>query len=487
MPRCAGCRRNQLVCEWPATSLAAQRGDGRSGSVHPLLQGSLAGVDFQLPYVSVPPPLPWIHTESDRPCTMTPQSVILLEHYLQETAASFAMTSSDEHNPFVTMLIPLSHADDLLMHALLAVSGAHLSYREAEQAELATATQMHYDRLLRGLRRELTDLGGSGDVRRAERLLRVSIMACHYEVRDTTLPLRMHPLKIHQAVSGDTQGTIFHHLRASRHLIQSLLEQLSTDSGEHAVDRAALGFCMEVYLYMISCNTFTPYKSSPIDRSIPLDSFLTSGGLLASFPTFGVVLAGCHELHQLIPKISILFARKLEEESGEGPIQPSESLCAMHKAIVGRLNAWHMPILPPEKDIVGDRDLRQHAASALLHALHIFLAGAFAGSAPLEAGVRAEMERHMRSTFAATMALGAARRYIATIIWPLVMAGSCILTDSGQTALLRSMRGGWFQMRQLETMSRVLTLLWEDPDPRAFGPYGLYLTMEKHGLSVSNV
>jgi hypothetical protein len=68
----------------------------------------------------------------------------------------------------------------------------------------------------------------------------------------------------------------------------------------------------------------------------------------------------------------------------------------------------------------------------------------------------------------------------------LVIAGSCLVKTSAQQALLSSMSGGWFKLRQLESLSKVLSLLWADPDPRAYGPYGLYMIIEKHSLNIAN-
>ena len=84
-------------------------------------------------------------------------------------------------NPFLTLLLPLGHVDDLLMHALLAVSGAHLSYREPEHSEVVATTALHYSRLISGLRVDLASLR-EDDVKKKERLLRVLLVACHYEV-----------------------------------------------------------------------------------------------------------------------------------------------------------------------------------------------------------------------------------------------------------------------------------------------------------------
>jgi hypothetical protein len=97
-----------------------------------------------------------------------------------ETAACLAMTPLND-NPFVTILLPLGYADDLLMHALLACSGAHLAYREGNNVGIAAATNLHYSLLVSQLRVEFSSLR-EDDVGKKLRLLRVLLMLCQYEV-----------------------------------------------------------------------------------------------------------------------------------------------------------------------------------------------------------------------------------------------------------------------------------------------------------------
>ena len=99
------------------------------------------------------------------------------------TAASFA-TGSANDNPFVTLLVPLASTDDLLMHALLAVSGAQLASKDptlALSGETSRAARLHYSKLISGLLEELSSLA-EDDLEKKERLLRLLMVACHYEV-----------------------------------------------------------------------------------------------------------------------------------------------------------------------------------------------------------------------------------------------------------------------------------------------------------------
>jgi hypothetical protein len=252
-------------------------------------------------------------------------------------------------------------------------------------------------------------------------------------------------------MSGDTNGHIFSHLRACHHLIGSLLGRSST-----------LDLYLEWYAYLVSCNTFTPYGTA--QRLLPHDNFQAS-----LMSPSGAFFAGCQELHYMIPEVSFLAARRLAEEGVSADVQEE------HDRLYEQLTTW---TLPEDEDM----QLRHHAAEALRHAIHIFLATALAG-AIVDQNI---LKHHVHAVFAATPYLIEARRYVATILWPLLIAGSCIVKPEWQQVMLSGMRGSWAQIRQLEAWSDVLELLYEDPDPRAFGPYGLYLTMEKHGMNLAN-
>ena len=235
----------------------------------------------------------------------------------------------------------------------------------------------------------------------------------------------------------------------------------------------------------MSCNTFTPHGLA-VSRSLPTDTFSKPLADLETCGTFGTFFSGCHELHHMIPVVSRLSSRRLSEEL-QGFVKPSQSLQEDHDRLHERLAAWTFPdVKLPAEESSEDLKLRQHAAEALRHAIHIFLATSLAGATVGDPGIRAVVSQHVHAVFVETPHLINARKYVATILWPILIAGSCLAKPAWQEAMLREMRGGWFQMRQLEVWAQLLELLYKDPDPRAFGPYGLYLTMEKHGMNVAN-
>lgn len=200
-PRCAGCRRNQLPCDWPTQSSSERHSrpkDSTTASTvaindccpfkSPVISARasiLQRSNFSAPTIAPPVSSIWrgATSQDQRACLLTPQSVTLLSHFLMHTAASFA-TGPANDNPFVTLLVPLASTDDLLMHALLAVSGTQLGSKDPNlpiSVDFSRAARLHYSRLISGLLEELSGLA-EDDLDKKERLLRLLMVACHYEV-----------------------------------------------------------------------------------------------------------------------------------------------------------------------------------------------------------------------------------------------------------------------------------------------------------------
>jgi hypothetical protein len=164
-PRCTACKRSSLDCAYSDERRVATREDRSTSTTY------LSSFD----HLTL--------TGSNRACDLTPQSVKLLEHYTMVTAILLpAWTQTKAHNPFINFVLPLAHNDDLLMHAVLAVSGAHLSHKLADTASVEQATYKHYSSVLRELRNDISQ-GHFGGMKGIVRLLSVLAFLCQYEVR----------------------------------------------------------------------------------------------------------------------------------------------------------------------------------------------------------------------------------------------------------------------------------------------------------------
>lgn len=168
-PVCSGCSRNKLACRWPenrgdespTTSLARSSNDMNASPV---------------PKVKIANHLHRL----DNPCTLKPESYLLLRHYLCETGAMLAAQPLHK-NPFITHVAPLAYMDDLLMHAVLALSGTHLAFGNGSDDGTQTAALCHYSTVISGLRQR-ADLFQVQDIQKSVRMLLILLVMCHYEV-----------------------------------------------------------------------------------------------------------------------------------------------------------------------------------------------------------------------------------------------------------------------------------------------------------------
>lgn len=84
------------------------------------------------------------------------------------------------------------------------------------------------------------------------------MMLCHSEVKYLPQTWISEAIKLLQAVSGNREGSIFYHLRASRHLIVKLIK--STTGGECKNTKDLRGFTLEIYAYLTLVANITPYS-----------------------------------------------------------------------------------------------------------------------------------------------------------------------------------------------------------------------------------
>ncbi|KAF2098755.1 hypothetical protein NA57DRAFT_75993 [Rhizodiscina lignyota] len=351
--------------------------------------------------------------------------------------------------------------DDLLMHSVLALSGAHLAFKQDLDASIQSATLRHYSEVIRGLRTEVGSLHMK-DARGTLRLLLISIMVCHYEV-----------------LSGDMTGTTFKHLRASRELILQLLSQPDgLTAGFLAFETDALGLCLELYAYIVIMNSLSPY-GSVATRTMPYDTFVLSLGTLSSYSTFGTMFGGIHGLFELIPQVALLASQRLVEEES-GMTKPDPETVAMHDSLEARIRNWDLS--PDPSEDTTEWEERSTAGEVLRHALYIYLSTALAGSLISDPDILSFIQFHIDAILNMAGSL-AESHYACTLMWPLLIAGSCMVRESQRTELVTRLRASRYRMKHVFSACDLLQKLWESHDPQAYGPYGLYM-MERHDYCI---
>jgi hypothetical protein len=71
---------------------------------------------------------------------------MFLAHFVAGTSR-FMTTVSPEKNPFLTHILPLAFSDELILHLLLALGGAHLE-RKQSSPEINACVCRHYGRVI---------------------------------------------------------------------------------------------------------------------------------------------------------------------------------------------------------------------------------------------------------------------------------------------------------------------------------------------------
>lgn len=208
-PRCTACSRNRLLCAWPDDHAhdrnasfepgeVASISDGESSSTtlpttsfsrpwpgdhipkhqdHGLPAASTTAVPQAPPADTIPPrsftiaPSPWAVLQADA------TSGHLFQHFVESTVKRIVATSALQM-PFTSHILPVAYNDDNVLHAILAVSGSHLSFR---QKSCAFSARSHYAVALRAAKHEVTRFA-SGSHDRILQLLILLIMLCHFEV-----------------------------------------------------------------------------------------------------------------------------------------------------------------------------------------------------------------------------------------------------------------------------------------------------------------
>ncbi len=436
-----------------------------------------------------------------------PHSALLLRKYIVVTGPRLAAAWGDD-NPLMSRVLPIAYTDDLVMHCLMALGGTVLpssSERQQQQDEeglrqgqsddvaaagggvLSTAAEKHYACVLRAVRVALQqqDLR-PGDTDKVLRILLVLILMAHYEAL---------------ASSTCATGGIFPHLRAGRQLISWLRQPAYAPATADA--RHTLGYLLELYTYLVVVNMVGPRDMVPSRTVIAAPDaddaddgpiFRDLYGSLSGHESFGMLFTGCHSLFELIPPITQFAARRLaEQQQGQRALAPSSppgnessSSCrAFYSRTRAFIAAWAQP--PPEKPLHPMWAARWVAiGETYRHALHIFLETAMLGSDAPEPDFKETMQTHALALGAAVLDNDVLSSVFATVIlWPVMVMGSVLATAELRELLLINMRAEYTTWNSVRGAD-LLELMWADQndDPRCYGPYGLYLTMRKHGIDL---
>lgn len=173
-PICVGCTRNSVQCAWPPPG-------SRQNAQNSVLRATSQGcTPDQLDLSAQWSILTGSFVSPTRASALTDTSSLLFTHYVAETAHVLSTFSPDGNNPFVTLLVPLCYNDDLLMHSLLALSGAHMKSK-SPGIDVYLATYRDYSVVIRTIRECICDHAPL-DVPQALRMLLALMIVSFFEV-----------------------------------------------------------------------------------------------------------------------------------------------------------------------------------------------------------------------------------------------------------------------------------------------------------------
>jgi hypothetical protein len=245
------------------------------------------------------------------------------------------------------------------------------------------------------------------------------------------------------------------------------------------------GYLLEMYTYLVLANSFIPYGVME-RRHVPFDGFVDNLVLvLSKYDTFGIMFAGCHELFELIPAISRFAAQRLKEEEEAPHAASLTSSDVFYTNTNNRIRDWQQS---QPREISADLLPKRRAMGEIYrHALFIYLETAALGTAALPAGadVLARMHKHVACIGEVLLEHDVPAPTPATTTLRPTAAAGPVLPQANERersvqGLRNSQRANWNSIRTAE----LLELVWADGDPKSFGPYGMYLAMERHRINL---
>ncbi|KAM0469089.1 hypothetical protein ACHAP7_010201 [Fusarium lateritium] len=276
---------------------------------------------------------------------------------------------------------------------------------------------------------------------------------------------------------GTTRGAIYHHLKASREYIALLASAPPQSNNELEYMR---GFILELYAYHAIKLAISP-RNLNSEQTVEIDPSVHSLNVLDGYKTRGCLLGFGQRLFEMIPDISQLVEARREEEL-LNPDMPT-ALQPQYEYMVARLQAFDAYEENPD----GLRPRQERAGATIVYqnALIVYLHSAFHVDLLSEPGMVAELEARIDKMmpFFYTLFVGESP-YRRMLLWPGVMMASCSRRQDHVQGFRRGLLGKATRTPgAVKTGARLVELLWNDPDPRAFGPRGLSYIMTKHDIS----
>lgn len=228
-----------------------------------------------------------------------------------------------------------------------------------------------------------------------------------------------------------------------------------------AAEQKLYGFVMEVYSYIVLCNSITPFAMNR-NRTLIYDSFLQTFDDLQDLGAFGVMFSAGHHLFELISAVSLFAAQDSNPDRHEE-----------YRQLKARISTLESPV-PNETECSATLEVCRIALLAFLETANSpcskYDTTRMRHLQPLiDVAVR-DLPQILPST------------YSCILMWPIMIIGSCLVEEEQRAVISHMLLHNQYGMKNTAQASMLLELLWKDTDERAFAPYGLGLLMDRHHL-----
>ncbi|KAF4986427.1 hypothetical protein FDECE_15960 [Fusarium decemcellulare] len=402
---------------------------------------SLPSPPCQTEWDSVPRGMPLLPTHDSR-------SFELLSYYLSRTALSMG-NGSTVVNPFISQLVPLSFANNLILDLVLCQSAAH---RAIEDNSKLTVAHGYYNKSIR-LFREAVQNYVTGKETNPLWIVVGSLIMCFTET-----------------AKGDVKGTIFDHIKGAGPLLANLIAR-SDILRDDLKD-----FIVEYYVYTASISMIS---IDPESDNVP---FLSSemewqGQRLISSGYIGQ-LCGCwFELLLMIPRIFKLGQRSRGTNGDRSSFPMADDFLTFSTLQAQILLFQPFSLLGEEVTLCG-QIFKQATHLYLLTSLNLAVG---------EGGLlKQSMDNSVDQAFEALQQVPATARINTSLCWALAVIGSCVV-DEVRRNELRARLDIMFLMIGLGNIRSTLSLLehiWALPENEQ-SPWVIWRVMRDNQLWIS--
>ncbi|OAL17717.1 hypothetical protein AYO22_11373 [Fonsecaea multimorphosa] len=378
----------------------------------------------------------------------TIESQALLRHFLEQTAAKLVAREPHD-NPLLTCILPWACSETIIIDAMIALSGADIGHK-VQNLALRSATIDHYLAVTRKLKHALTNWDPS-EAQNTLRLLSVTVFLCQYE-----------------ALTCNGRSVAYYHLRASREFIKTIFA--AGVGSLSAQEFEIFGFLLEYYVYLaIVCNvTIGGNQNTEV---ITTDWFVQTLQHLQAYPTFGSLLGSCWELYELIPVIQ--FLPKLEDEPW----------IETYSSLEERILNW--PPTPPTKP---EGPLQARALTAVGRIYQLALLAFLYSACYVKYRNKEDFCKRMAPIIVEFRHLcghTCASPLQTTLLWPLMVIGSCLTSSEDQQEMCAGLSRSRFDWAITHRALEILKMTWELHKDDIFGPFALGTVVKSHDFCVS--